>query len=115
MAVERVMKRHDTAEPITGTVRAGTPAVAVDLSVYQTVEMTAKAEINGVETIITGECTLGDDDGEWIFEQTDEDVSDAGVYEVEIECTLANGKKVHFPNAKASNPSLQIDEDLDDN
>ena len=115
MAVARTMKRHDTADPITGTVTSTDEPGGVDLTVFETVEFSAKATVDGIEVVVGGEVSEANADGSWVYEQLDEDVSEAGLYECEIECTLANGKKVHFPNAKAENPQIQIDEDLDDN
>ena len=112
----RVLKRHDTADPITGT--ASDENGPVDLTVYESV--TFQAAIDGSPAVIEGEVVVIEaetddeaDRGKWSYEQTDADVSVAGTYDVELECVLANGKKVHFPSAEADNPQLTIDTDLD--
>lgn len=108
----RIMKRHDTADPITGRVSApgGPNGGTVDLTTFGTVKFQAKTATGGV---IGGTVTSKNADGTWTYQQVDADVSTAGIYGCEIECTLANGRKVHFPNEAADNPVLQIDTDLD--
>ena len=120
------MKRHDTADPISGTARAD--GDRIDLTIYDTVKVHMK--IDGAGTYVEGvvevlEDTLGGggvdpedglpvNRGKWRYAQVDGDVDTAGVYDVELECVLSNGKKVHFPSAKADNDKLTIDEDIDD-
>lgn len=108
---DRTLKTHDTADPITGTCLVGeTP---VDLTVYATVTFFAKATVDEIEVLVSGVCSQANADGTWVYDQLDADVAQAGLYECELECELANGKKVHFPNTQAANPELQLDADLD--
>ena len=112
----RTMKRHDTADPITGT--ASDANGPVDLTVFETVTYQARQEpgaalIEGEVVVIQTETGLLADKGKWRYEQSDEDVSVAAGYKSELECVLANGKKVHFPSA-ASVVDLTIVPDLDD-
>lgn len=109
----RTMKRHDTADPITGTVSApgGPNGGTVDLTIYSTVKFHARTTGGAV---VGGTVTSKDAAGNWSYQQLDADVSDAGIYGCEIECTLANGRKVHFPSDAADNPVLTITEDVDD-
>lgn len=107
----RIMKRHDTVNPITGQVTTSTGPV--DLTVFQTVKFQGKGTISGTPTLIGGTVTTRNADGTWSYQQVDADVSQAGSFSCEIECTMSNGRKVHFPNEYADNPILQIDQDLD--
>ena len=109
----RTMKRHDTADPITGTAMAG--GSAVDLSVYSTVEFHAKTTVGEAELIIGGTVTEANADGSWVYAQGTADVAQEGIYDCELECVTPGGLKIHFPSAEADNPKLTIDPDLDDN
>lgn len=108
----RTIKRHDTADPITGTasVPGGPNGGTVDLTIYTTVKFQAKGAGG---TIFGGTVSAKNADGTWTYSQVDADVSTADIYGCELECTLANGKKVHFPNEQSENPVLTIDEDID--
>jgi hypothetical protein len=108
----RTLKRHDTAEPITGKATSDSEPDGVNLTVFETVNLHFKTAPSG--PVQGGVVAQANVDGTYVYEQIDTDVSVAGLYEVELECILANGKKVHFPNVKAENPKLTIDEDLDD-
>ena len=114
----RTMKRHDTADPITGT--ASDANGPVDLTVFETVTYQAKQDGSGTTPLFEGpaivvqeETSNVADKGKWRYEQTDEDVSLSGGYKSELECVLPNGKKVHFPSAPAVT-DLTINPDLDD-
>jgi hypothetical protein len=109
MAIARTMKRHDTADPITGIASSGSGPV--DLTVYTTVNFWAKTATG---TVVGGEVTDANADGTFVYEPTAGDVGTEGMYDMELECITASGKPVTFPNAKAANPQLQIDEDLND-
>lgn len=109
----RTMKRHDTADPITGTVSApgGPNGGTVDLTVYTTVKFHMKTAGGAV---IGGTVSSRDAAGNWTYQQIDADVSESGVYGCEIEGTLANGRKVHWPSDATLNPALTITDDVDD-
>jgi hypothetical protein len=131
----RTIKRHDTADPITGTVRQtdrviGSPTfgqlIRADLTAFVTLNFQIKVE--GAPTVVTGVAVnvevadgpganqpdgLPLNRGKFRYEQVDGDVDTTSVYDVELECILANGKKVHFPNSKVANDKLTIDDDLD--
>lgn len=106
----RTIKRHDTADPITGI--ASDDNGPVDLTVFDVVRFQA----SGGETPILfgGEVEEANADGTWVYQQTDEDVSIPGEYVCELECEMLDGKKIHFPNTASANPTLTIDADLDD-
>ena len=108
---DRTMKRHDTADPITGT--ASDADGPVDLTQFDTVTFMAKI-VDG-PTIFEGEASYVTDgtDGKWKYEQVDADVSVANTYKCELECVRLDGKKVHFPSTEAANPELLIEPDLD--
>ena len=112
----RTMKRHDTIDPITGTVTANGTAVdlrgTADGGVYSTVKFFAKSTSG--TAWFGGTVSSAGTAGDWTYTQTDADVSVADTYECEIEATLPNGKKIHFPNDKADNELLTITEDVDD-
>lgn len=114
MAAARTMKRHDTADPITGKATSDDEPDGVDLTVFTTVKFQAKADVDGVETLVGGAVTDANADGTWSYDQDDTDVSGAGLYDCELECITSGGKKVHFPNKKSANPQIEVDEDLDD-
>lgn len=120
----RTMKTFDDADPITGTVTAD--GTRVDLSVYETINFHFKvdgaAEFVGGEAVdvetVDGEGGTDPEDelpvtrGRFRYEQLPADIDTAATYEVELECILANGKKVHFPNRKAENDTITLDPDL---
>jgi hypothetical protein len=127
--MSRTIKRHDTLDPLTGIVR--TDGVRQNLSVFDTIVVHYKVadagtfievEAEDVEDIdgagtpgpLNAEDGLPENRGKWRAPLADADVDTAGEYELELECTTAAGKKVHFPSRRADNETLTIDPDVDD-
>lgn len=124
------MKRHDTLDPFTGIVRAD--GVRVQLNAFASMTLMYSLKVNPLEVLelpavnvevvdgpgVAGEQNaldgLPENRGRWRAVQTDVEVDTAGVYEMELECVTAGGKKVHFPSRKEDNETLNIDADLDD-
>jgi hypothetical protein len=128
--MSREMKRHDTADPITGTAYQEDPVTGAltraDLTVFQTIRYQMK--VPGANTFVGGTAvdiektegagqTAADglplNRGRWRYQQTDDDVDTSGGYAAELECVLANGKKVHFPSREQDNPTVTISNDID--
>lgn len=123
---DRTMKRNDTYEPITGI--ASTPAGRVDLGQFTALMFRAKASVAGASVTVAGVAEdvetvdgsggIDPDDGlpvnrgRYRYQQIAADTAISGLYEIELECALQDGRLVTFPNAKASNPTIQIDDDI---
>lgn len=121
----REMKRHDTADPITFTCRDANGRV--DLRVFSTI--TFQMKVAGAQQWIGGAAvnielaeggggtdptdSLPVNRGKGRYVQTDGDVDTAATYVAEVECVLANGKKVHFPSRESANETVTIGNDLD--
>lgn len=127
MADEITIKRHDTLDPFSGTVREN--GVRVDLSQFATIELHYKLKTAPttviklpVVDVLAADGAGGPNEpdgfppnyGKWRAVRADVDVSVEGIYEMELECIVTGGGKVHFPNARALNPTLNIDPDEDD-
>jgi hypothetical protein len=126
----RTLKRHDTADPISGTAFDTDPTTGAkrraDLTVFQTI--TFQMKLPAVSEVVEGvaECVETVDGpgalqpdglplnrGKWRYAQVDADVDTLGGFKVELECELANGKKVHFPSKEADNETITVEADLD--
>jgi hypothetical protein len=106
----RTAKRHDTFDPISGVATDGNGA-GIDLTQFDSVTLFAD---DGQGNEFSGPLTTREEDGSWTYQQSDADMSVAGVYDIELEC-IDGSEKVHIPNDAAANPKLTITADIDDN
>jgi len=116
-------KRGDTYEPVTGTAKNAGGAAA-DLR-GATLKFQAVATIGTSSVYINsgnvahGVCVNVEDDtlsvadrGKFRYEPTIAGVSQAGLFNCELEADFGSGLIKTFPSAKSANPQLQIDEDI---
>jgi hypothetical protein len=131
MADEITRKRHDTLDTFSGIARLN--GFRLNLSTFATIELHYKLKSNPTGVIKLPVVDVEDVDGSggadiedppgtfvppnrgrWRALPADGDVDEEGAYEMELECVTAGGLKVHIPNSRAANPTLNLDPDEDD-